>query len=157
MGQRGAAVRRRSINTGEPFMKRIITSCLALLALQAAADEQRVYRVDPYGNVTYGEPSFSVGGDGRIVQVDRHGNEQPGKSQYVTKGERIYESDSYGRVRFDRPSYTVERDGRVVETDRHGNKRYDKPQYKVEGHKIYEVDAFGAKRQKFTIESKQKK
>ena len=52
---------------------KILAPCLALLSLSAMADEQRVYRVDPYGNVQYGKPSYSVGGDGGVVEVDATG------------------------------------------------------------------------------------
>ena len=105
-------------------MKTILMPCLALLALPALADEQRVYRVDAYGNVTYSEGSLSVSRDGRIVEVDTYGSEQPHKTQYVLRNSRVYEADSYGRIQYGKPSYAVGKDGRVVQTDAYGSKRY---------------------------------
>jgi hypothetical protein len=55
--------------------------------------------VDAYGNVKYGDPSYSVGEDGRIVEVDPYGNKQHHKPQYVIRKDRMYETDSYGRVK----------------------------------------------------------
>jgi len=50
--------------------RRILVSFVALAALSASADEQRVYHVDAYGDVPYGKPSYKVSGDGRVVEVD---------------------------------------------------------------------------------------
>jgi hypothetical protein len=47
--------------------RRILVSFVALAALSASADEQRVYHVDAYGDVPYGKPSYKVSGDGRVV------------------------------------------------------------------------------------------
>ena len=134
-------------------MKSILMPCLALLTLPASADEQRVYTVDAYGNVKYSDPSYSVGKDGRIVEVDTYGNKQPHKTQYVIRNSRVYEADSYGRIQYHKPSYAVGKDGRVVQTDAYGNK--GKTQYQVKDGKVYETDAYGrVKQQKFEIKDK---
>ena len=135
-------------------MKSILMPCLALLTLPAWADEQRVYTVDAYGNVTYGEPSFSVGKDGRIVEVDTYGNKQPHKTQYVVRNSRVYEADSYGRIQYDKPSYAVGKDGRVVQTDAYGNNS-SKTRYQIKDGKVYETDRYGrVTQQKFEIRNK---
>ena len=69
--------------------------------------------VDAYGNVKYGDPSYSVGEDGRIVEVDPSGNKQHHKQQYVVREGRVHETNSYGRIQYHKPSYVVEKDGRV--------------------------------------------
>ena len=102
--------------------------------------------------------SYSVGGEGRVVEVDQYGNRQPQKTQYVVRNGRVYESDSYGRIRYHKPSYTVGKDGRGVQTDAYGSKRYDKPQYQVKDGKVYETDAYGRSRQqKFIIKNEQQR
>ena len=48
-----------------------------LLASPLAAEEQqRVFQTDAYGRIRYNQPSYSVGEDGRIVEVDPYGNKQ---------------------------------------------------------------------------------
>lgn len=69
-------------------MKSILMPFVALLSLSAIAEEQRVYRVDRYGNVKCSEPSYSVVKDDRIVEVDAYGSRQPQKP-----------TDAYGRLR----------------------------------------------------------
>ena len=51
-------------------MKGIPMLCLAFLTLSATAEEQqRVYQTDAYGRIQHNKPSYSVGEDGRIVEV----------------------------------------------------------------------------------------
>jgi hypothetical protein len=77
-------------------------------------------------------PSYRVGDDGRVVQIDQYGNKQPQKPQYAVKDGKIYEMNSRNCVRYDKPSYAIGSDG-VAQADAYGNKLYGKPQYKVEG------------------------
>ncbi len=52
-------------------MKIVIATCLVLLASSVAAEEQqRVYQTDAYGRIQSSKPSYSVGKDGRVVEVD---------------------------------------------------------------------------------------
>jgi hypothetical protein len=58
-------------------LKGILILCLALLTLSATAEElQRVYQPDAYGRIRHDKPSYSVGEDGRIVEVGPYGNKQ---------------------------------------------------------------------------------
>jgi len=49
-----------------------------------------------HGRTRYDRPSYAVGKDGRVVQVDAYGNR--GKTQYQFKDGKVYETDAYGRV-----------------------------------------------------------
>ena len=62
--------------------------------LEFATD--RVCEADSYGRIQYGKPSYAVGKDGRVVQVDAYGNK--GKTQYQIKDGKIYATDAYGRL-----------------------------------------------------------
>jgi len=51
-------------------MRIVITTCLVLLTSSVQAEEQqRVYQTDAYGRIQHNKPSYSVGEDGRIVEV----------------------------------------------------------------------------------------
>jgi hypothetical protein len=56
-------------------MKIVITTCLVLLTSSVQAEEQhRVYQTDAYGRIQHNKPSYSVGEDGRIVEVQLSGS-----------------------------------------------------------------------------------
>ena len=58
-----------------------------------------MYQTDAYGRIQHNKPSYSIGEDGRIMEVDGYGNKQHDKPQYVIRKDRVYETDAYGRVK----------------------------------------------------------
>jgi hypothetical protein len=64
----------------------------------ASEEELRVHQTDAYGRVRHDKPSYSVGSDGRIVEVDQYGNKQYHKRQFIIRKDRVYETNSYGRI-----------------------------------------------------------
>jgi hypothetical protein len=83
---------RRTIMKGIPML------CLARLGLSATAeDQQRVYQTDTHGRTQHNKPSYSVGEDGRIVEVDPSGNKQYHRQQYLLKDGRVYAPTSPGK------------------------------------------------------------
>jgi hypothetical protein len=66
--------------------------------VQYVVEGDRIYEADPYGRVSYGRPSYSVGKDGKVVQTDAYGSKRYDK-QYKVEGEKIYEVDAYGAKR----------------------------------------------------------
>jgi hypothetical protein len=55
-------------------------------------------------------------GSADVREVDRFGNSQSHKTQYVVRKEMIYETTLFGYIKYNRPSYTIEKGGRVVAT-----------------------------------------
>lgn len=128
-------------------MRALVIACLVLLALPIAADDQKVFQKDVYGNTQYNLPSWVVENNGRVVEVSPYGDKQNQKPGFQIRGDKVYQTDAYARIQHHKTSYTVQSDGRVIVTDAYGNKQYHKPQYEVKGDKVYQTDAYGNRKQ----------
>jgi hypothetical protein len=84
-----------------------INFILVSFAMNATAQETKIYQQDAIGNIQYHKPSYTIQKDGRIVETDKIGNKLYHKQQYKIKDGKIYQIDSLGNIQYHKPQLVI--------------------------------------------------
>jgi len=79
-----------------------------MFAVSAHADDVRIYRTDARGDVQYHKPSLTIRADGRVIQMDKHGNRLFHKQQYQIAGDKIVPVSALGYRQYSKPALKIE-------------------------------------------------
>jgi hypothetical protein len=120
-----------------------LISIILLINFSNSFAGPRSSQKDTLGNTQHQKTSFTIQGNGRIIETDSIGNKQFHHQQYLMKEGKLYQTDSLGNVQYHKPSFVIHNDGKIVEYNSSGNIQYQKQQYENSGKLIYPIDSLG--------------